>query len=276
MNTHLSAAAAAFELYPLRLRLEAREPIEFPAGETANFLRGAFGKTLYRTDRTAYERYFAPSMAARVREGAPSPSGLRDLPRPFVFRTAALDGARFSPGESFEVGMNLFETADPPIGLFRDALCAMLPARLIGMDGGEPLRLTLEPGPPARRVRVTFLTPTELKNADDPAFGPLFARIRDRVATLRALYGAGPLEIDFAAMGERARAVAMTRWHGRRIEAERVSRSTGQRHPLGGFTGVAEYEGELAEFTPYLEAARYTGVGRQTVWGKGQIAWETF
>jgi hypothetical protein len=30
----------------------------------------------------------------------------------------------------------------------------------------------------------------------------------------------------------------------------------------------------MAEFLPYLEAARWTGVGRQTVWGKGEIAVE--
>ena len=30
-----------------------------------------------------------------------------------------------------------------------------------------------------------------------------------------------------------------------------------------------EYEGDLAEFLPWLEAARWTGVGRLTVWGNG-------
>jgi hypothetical protein len=35
--------------------------------------------------------------------------------------------------------------------------------------------------------------------------------------------------------------------------------------------GSADYEGDLAEFLPFLEAARWTGVGRQTVWGNGEI-----
>jgi hypothetical protein len=35
--------------------------------------------------------------------------------------------------------------------------------------------------------------------------------------------------------------------------------------------GEADYEGELGEFLPILRAAEYTGVGRQTVWGKGSI-----
>jgi hypothetical protein len=141
------------------------------------------------------------------------------------------------------------------------------------MEGGQLLRLPLGVGPAIERVRVTFVTPTELKGSADPDFGVLFARIRDRVSTLRGLFGAGRLDIDFKAMGERAQLVRMTRCDLRDVDGERFSRRTGQRHPLGGFIGVAEYEGALAEFVPYLEAARWTGVGRQTVWGKGEIAW---
>jgi hypothetical protein len=68
----------------------------------------------------------------------------------------------------------------------------------------------------------------------------------------------------------------MTRCDLQQIEIDRTSRATGYTHPLGGFIGVAEYQGELGEFLPYLEIARWTGVGRQTVWGNGEIAWETF
>jgi hypothetical protein len=52
---------------------------------------------------------------------------------------------------------------------------------------------------------------------------------------------------------------------------ERRSSRTVQVHPLGGFVGGAEYEGELTEFLPWLQAACWTGVGRQTVWGKGAL-----
>ena len=34
---------------------------------------------------------------------------------------------------------------------------------------------------------------------------------------------------------------------------------------------LIEYEGELGEFVPFLRAAEWTGVGRQTSWGKGAI-----
>jgi hypothetical protein len=88
---------------------------------------------------------------------------------------------------------------------------------------------------------------------------------------LCALYGVGPLAIDFKGMGERAAGIRMTRCDIEWREAERLSSRTGQRHPIGGFVGEAEYEGALAEFIPFLRAGRWTGVGRQTVWGKGDI-----
>jgi len=143
------------------------------------------------------------------------------------------------------------------------------------LSGTEPIQIHLGPtGQSVSRIRVRFLTPTELKGTEKPHFGVLMRRIRDRISGLRALYGTGPLQMDFKAFGERADRVEMAHCDLHQIEAERVSRNTGQRHSLGGFVGVAEYEGELAEFVPFLEAAQWTGVGRQTVWGKGEIAIE--
>ena len=104
----------------------------------------------------------------------------------------------------------------------------------------------------------------------------MFARIRDRISTLRTLYGSGPLEIDFKAMGERAAAIRMT--HCETIRSRR-SASAGAPDSVtrsAASSAFAEYEGDLTEFIPYLEIARYTGVGRQTVWGKGEISIETF
>ena len=83
-----------------------------------------------------------------------------------------------------------------------------------------------------------------------------------------------PWSLDFRAFGERARRVRTAHCELQTVKEERLSKGTGQRHSIGGFTGVAEYEGPVAEFLPYLEAARWTGVGRQTVWGKGEIAAE--
>jgi hypothetical protein len=263
-----ASGGLTLELYPLRFRFAATRPLHFGPGQSANMLRGQFGKALFQQAPSAYDRLFAPSS----REG---PSGLRDLPRPFVMRVAHLDGLRLAPGERFDVGMNLFDIRAPAIETIRDAVCAAVRARFVGTDGFQVMRLSLAAlDTPVHRVRVRFVTPTELKGAESPEFSVLFSRIRDRVSTLRALYGQGSLVIDFKGMGRRSELVHMTRCDLEHLDAERVSRRTGQRHSLGGFIGMAEYEGDLAEFVPYLEAAQWTGVGRQTVWGKGEIAWE--
>lgn len=119
------------------------------------------------------------------------------------------------------------------------------------------------------------MTPTELKSGQQlsgrPEFSVLASRIRDRLSTLLDLYGDSPLEMDFRAFGERASRVQLTRCDIRRVDAVRQSSRTGQVHPIGGFVGVAEYEGDLAEFIPFLRAAKWTGVGRQTVWSNGEL-----
>jgi len=307
-----------FELQPLRFQFVACEPIHFADGKSANILRGAFGTIFrrlacvpqcpgaraceWRAD-CPYARMFEPAATER------GPSGLADWPRPFVFRAMHLDGHTFAPAQRFHFDINLFDTKTPAAAylvltfaqLAREGLG---PARRrvelerverlnqrgeasgvvfesgsIREQDGAGLALDLAAsGERVSRVRVRFVTPTELKSGQQvaarPQFGVLAARVRDRISTLRKLYGAGPLEIDFRAFGEHAAAVKMTRCQIGSVDIQRRSSRTGQLHPIGGFVGFAEYEGELGEFVPYLRAAQWTGVGRQTVWGKGQIAVE--
>ena len=297
-----------FRLHPLRFSFVARERIHFPTGKSSNILRGAFG-TIFRRIACVpqctgarecewragcpYARLFEPSAIAS------GPSGLADWPRPFVFRATHLDGHAAETGETFHFDLNLFDTRPDAVAYLVLAFAQLAreglgPERsrvdLTGVaqldtNGREaefaypkvpaPLALDLAPDAPTTRVRVEFLTPTELKSGQQlaarPEFAILAARIRDRISTLRELYGEGPLDIDFRAFGERAALVRMTRCEVQQIDVLRRSSRTGQVHPIGGFAGEAEYEGDLAEFVPYLRAARWTGVGRQTVWGKGEI-----
>ena len=252
-----------------------------------------------------YARMFEPSALAG------GPSGLADWPRPFVFRAIHLDGRTIAAGGTFSFDLNLFDLHSPAIAylvlafsqLGREGLGprrgrAVL-REVAQLDGrgecaariydGESLLIEQEPAPmeldlaalvePVSRVVVRFATPTELKSGHElvarPEFGVLAARMRDRVSTLRGLYGEGPLEIDFRGFGERAARVRMTRGEIGQVDAMRRSSKTGQVHSIGGFVGEAEYVGELGElgeFVPYLRAGKWVGVGRQTVWGKGEIA----
>jgi hypothetical protein len=256
---------ATFDLFALRFHLVARHRISFPAAAASNLLRGGFG-AVFKKMPHVYEKLFTPAATA-------GPSGLRDLPRPFVFRAAHLDGATVLPGETFDFGLNLFEMREDVIDLFATAFAERF-GSIDRIEGRHPVHLPMEPAELASAVRIKFVTPTELKGADRPEFTVLFARIRDRISTLRARYGDGPLAIDFKSIGERAASITMTRCEIHHVDAERTSRRTGQTHSLAGFLGEADYQGHLTEFIPYLEIARWTGVGRQTVWGKGEIAWE--
>lgn len=261
-----------FVVHSLRFTLEALDPIHFPQGKAGNVLRGALGYVLE-------EQIFRPKQS----EG---PSGFADPPRPFVFRVRPLEGRTIQPTQRFVIEMNLFEEHAASAAKIVAAVEAIAglgfgvgrgKAHLIAHEAST---VSIDLGAPTDALHtagVLFLTPTEIKGHNGqllqtPEFGTVLARIRDRVSTLRALYGPGPLDIDFRAFTERAAQVRLTSSELQRVAIERTSTRTGQRHPLGGFTGGATYEGDLTEFAPYLHAASFTGVGRQTVWGKGEIA----
>lgn len=235
----------------------------------SNTLRGALGFHLP-------EEWFRPSNGS-------GPSGLRDRPRPFVLRASALDGVEIPACQPFEFDLNLF--APDALETFYQAVFAVcregITAERIRLDllDWQYEELTLDISPRAGapdRIRVNFLTPTELKglpcHSTAPRFDILLARLRDRISALRNFYGPGPLEIDHAALAQRAGAVALTGSHLETVHARRRSTFTQQSHPLSGFAGWADYSGPMDEFLPYLEAGHWTGVGRQTVWGKGWIS----
>lgn len=280
-----------FEFYRFRFVFQALDAVSFPPGAAANALRGAFG-ILLRTSAAeeAYTRFFEPT-SSRL-----GPSGLRDQPRPFVLRGSHLDGSSFAPGEEFSFAMHVFELRRPilpdigaafaglreaGIGLSRGRAELIRVEQLDLSDkcqlgGAPPSAISLDPeSDTVNVIRIQFVTPTELKTAgavtERPDFPVLFGRLRDRICTLQSLYGKDRWELDFRAMGERASQVRLTRCDLNWEYAARKSTRTKRTHPLGGFTGEVEYQGDLAEFLPWLHAGRWVGVGRQTVWGKGEL-----
>ncbi|HEY2018104.1 MAG TPA: CRISPR system precrRNA processing endoribonuclease RAMP protein Cas6, partial [Bryobacteraceae bacterium] len=276
---------STFEFYRFRFQFRAIDPVHFPAGKGANAIRGAFGLVLRdMVDAPAYARLFEPGTGAAGQR----PSGLADWPRPFLFRAAHLDGLTISPGTGFSFDVHVFDVRQPTLPHLRNAFDVIADKGLGARRGRAQLErveqldisdcpqlVEDQPLPPAvirfdpdsepvDRVRVRFLTPTELKSGGDiaskPEFPILFGRLRDRLSTLRSLYGAGPMEVDFQAMGARSGSVRLEHCE---LTWERVARRsgrTGQVHSIGGFTGEATYGGPLAEFLPWLQAARWVGV----------------
>ena len=235
------------------------------------------------------------------------PSGYKDAPRPFVFRPRSLEERPVAAGSILTLDIHLFDL-DPArpeqltSALARWAVDGLGPsygsaelalAEQIGLDGSvsrvifdgresfaagpaQIVPLAAQPGPPLRELTVEFLSPTELKGEEfsvkSPGFGPLFGRALERVSTLARLYNGQAPEVDFRGLIADARAVSVAEWSMRPLQRQRVSANTGDRHSLGGLVGRVRYTGdELRPFLPWLEAAVWTGVGRQTVWGKGEI-----
>lgn len=232
-----------------------------------NRIRGLLGAGMHRNlPESEYARWFAP-------EADSGPSGLRNLPRPFVLRAWHLNGRNFAPGEAFTFDVHFFADDKGLRIAFHEA------ANEIGAVSRIDLRnvtVPLQPAPaPVQRLRLAFLTPTELKTAgrlaERPDFGILLSRLRDRISTLTALYGEGPLPVDFEEFGKRASRVRLEEWRGEWLDYQRRSKRSGEVHPLGGLVGAAEYTDVPGEFLPFLDAGFYTGVGRQTTWGKGVI-----
>jgi hypothetical protein len=254
------------DVVQLRARFAPHARLAFPFGAAVP-IRGALG-------------YLLPEEIFRPHRDK-GPSGLRDAPRPFVLRVRNLDGQTFVPGESFEIGLNLFAPAMLPVfedSLRRLASTGLGPSR-VQLDWGgletSSESFNLDRAEPCKTLEVFFVSPTEMKGCDStglPPFATLAARARDRVSALSSLYGCGELDLDFRGLAERARAVRAVSGEFARVLASRTSARTGQTHPLSGVTGSVRYEGELSEFVPLLRAACRTGVGRQTVWGHGEIA----
>jgi len=290
-------SALTFEFYRFRFHFRCAGSLYFPPYKSGNIVRGAFGdlfrklvcipgchdaKTCEVRSTCPYARVFEPQ-AARG-EG---PSGLADWPRPFVFRAAHLDGRTIREREAFYFDVHIFDTRDPALPYFVLAF-SQLAREGLGPGRGRAELTTVDQldlsGAEVARVfdghrfqagELTAPNTADLTvlpiNVNRPEFGILFGRLRDRISTLRALYGEGPLDLDFRAIGERAAAVRMRRCDIWRADVDRLSSRTDQRHPLGGFVGEADYEGELDEFLPYLRLGKWAGVGRQTVWGKGEV-----
>jgi hypothetical protein len=254
-----------FRLQVYRYRFRAEESVYFPPGKAGNVLRGALG-----------------AVSVLQKSTRPAPGGMSDRPRPFVLRAAHLDGQRFPRGEEFCLNVHIFDlegtVARALERTFRDWANAGLGPRrgrvAFLASEHEDVTLDLTHAPPASRCSLLFRTPAELKgnpSRDEMPFGVLFARVRDRVSSLRSIYGEGPFGVDHRALGERACEIRTVRCSLQYQNIHRRSSRTGATHGIGGVTGTADYEGALTEFLPWLRAAWWTGVGRHTVWGNGWL-----
>ena len=232
---------------------------------------------------------------------------MRHPPRPFIIRARPLAGQTIASGERFDFYINLFELRRPAVESLVDAFSKWKeddrgPARsrvmlesveldlgsgngqLLFADGvfldrnPEPVSLSIESigALGVKEIQIDFLSPTEWKEngkiVESPSFAVLMRRILERVNALSTIYGEGRLSINWQCLTSAAEMVRTKYSRGGHAAVKRTSRKTKTgSHPMGGFVGQIVYEGDLSMFMPWLRIAEVTGVGRQTVWGKGEI-----
>lgn len=252
----------------------------------------------------AYAAIFEPSPPP----GSERLSGNQDIPRPFVFRPPGDSKSRYAAGEKLSFDLLLFGAAVQYLAYFVVAF-RELAERGFGTGRGRcqlhAIAAQESTGaswtsvysdtdqcvrPPAsylsandllspaaggvKEVTIEFLTPTELKYEGRavrvPEFHHLIKRLRDRINAIGWFYGGAALDLDFAEFGRRAETVQCVAEETVWVDRERYSTRTHRRHSIGGFAGRVRYEGELAEFLPFLRLGEWTHVGKHAVWGNGQ------
>ncbi len=232
-----------------------------------------------------------------------------DIPRPFVFDPPPDALGTFSPQDTLTFGLNLVgraakhvlyfvvafrNLADEGLGPRRArfdlrSVEAMVPggsALAVYRDGDSWMASAsprtravdlLQPRDGAlSALTLRFSTPLDLKEQGRPVarpmFGPLIRRLRDRATALAAFFGDRPIETDFKGIGVAADSVQLVEDRTRRIDVDRRSRRTGQRHDIGGLVGEARYEGEaIGALMPLVRLGEVIHVGRHAAFGNGRL-----
>lgn len=234
-------------------------------------------------------------------------SKAQDIPRPFVFEPPDGQAGSLAAGDSLQIGLTVFGRANRLMPYLVVALRA-LAERGLGPTRGRlrldsvtaqeastshdvfdaasdvirpsssPLRLADLMGTSdsrVQRIRIRFVTPMTLKRdgrlVERPSFADLVCRLRDRLSSLAAFFGDGPLEMDFAAVGRTAATILTVECKTEWMHRTRRSSRTGHVHELSGFVGEAEYEGDLGRWMPLLRLGEAVHVGKYAVWGNGRV-----
>lgn len=302
-------------IHRYRIALVARERVVSPPERLPNMLRGAFEIAFRRLvchdlaldcgvcpllGTCPYPAVFHPAPP----EGSDRLSKAQDLPRPFVFEPPVGADGVMTTGDTLEIGLTVFGSANRWLPYLVVALRAFA-ERGLGPTRGRLrlVRVTAAEGPEvfdaARdvivpstdgvrvpqllrpgdseigRVRIRFATPTTLKRdgrlVERPSFADVVSRLRDRLSSLAAFFGDGPLAMDFAGVGRAAASVRTVECRTEWLRRTRRSSRTGDVHELSGFVGEAVYEGDLGAWMPLLRMGEAVHVGKYAVWGNGRV-----
>ncbi|MBI2685672.1 MAG: CRISPR system precrRNA processing endoribonuclease RAMP protein Cas6 [Acidobacteria bacterium] len=246
---------ASLTVLPIRAVYKADRPYNRANPGTA--LRGALGHALKGTDfgRTFFDAQF---------DHPHRTSGYKTPPKPFVLRPQ-IDGT-----ENWSLTIHCFDEPRLDLPSLSQALERLQSGcKLIDLDVQPGIVLPLpkpQPSEPEPLI-IDFLTPTHIGGT---TFRDIVHALRQRLQPLVLFYGQNvwaPCGLSgFLAHTEPA---AIIRSAVAQSATNRTSARTGQSHPITGITGRMDYHAPWRGYEAWLEAGKYTGIGKHTQFGSG-------
>jgi hypothetical protein len=249
---------------------------------------------------------------AAKRDGGPS--GLRQIPQPFILEPPLEEKTDYSPGDTLAFDFVLvgrairylpyFLTAFELMGIQgigkgkgRYQVTKMLRVSAAGIatdlnlrdlsldgDGHEPTMLRdleqIQPRPaPFIDVGLHFLTPTRLKFdrhlCDSPEFHVVFRNLARRLSLLSFFHCDGTWEERMSDAVKNAQAIRLVRNGLEWKDWRRYSNRQEKEMFLGGFTGHLGFHGELEPFWSHLLLGSYLHIGKGATFGLGKYEIKT-
>lgn len=298
----------------LRLRLQARTALALPPYKGSTFrgafgitfkkavcivAHGECARCLIRT-QCAYPYIFDTPVA----ESPGIFRGFSEAPHPYVIEPPLEEKTDYAPGEILDIGLTVIGRARNHLPYFIHTFhrmgetgigrgrghCTLLSGEALCPDktwkpvyDGATETLSDIPAlcasdllaaPLSDRVRIRFLTPTQLK-ADQHLvrgldFAILVRGLLRRISALATFHGNGPPSLDFKDLVARAETVRTAHQDLRWQTYERYSNRKKERMKLGGFTGDVAFEGDLSPFAAMLRLGAHLHVGKGTSFGMGK------
>ncbi len=192
------------------------------------------------------QRYFPYFVHALKKAGEDGIGGHRQ-----VFRLAQVD----------EIGLDGGGTR-----IYRDgSLLPQQPATSPALPGNLPQTINIALHTPLRiKQDGKNLTPREFN------FAAFFGNLLRRVSLISYFHTDSPLEVNFAALSQKAKTIAITQKQLDWFDWTRYSSRQETEMQMGGIVGTFQLEtNDIHEFWPYLWLGQWTHVGKGTSMGMG-------
>lgn len=128
--------------------------------------------------------------------------------------------------------------------------------------------------PNSARVKLRFLTPARIKYngkfIDYANFEIVIRNLLRRLSSLAQIHGGETWELDWNGLIERTKVIKTVHSNLVWKDWERYSKTQDRKLNMGGFMGEITFEGDLAEFMPFLILGEYLHIGKGTVFGLGK------